>query len=859
MKIRRDGRPLNNQLFIQEDATKGKRGRIVPITVMPFETMTNYAAAASLRCNFDNQTLLYLPPGSVLKLVHTPNIGRQPQYAHMERKEGDMEPKWLLPVVDGSIETDEVDTLPRDSIETCKALLKELEAECVSAFQDAHNTGFYINVYTTKVNALGEKILQGLRKASEKIVTEERARTSDVAEDPQRRADRERIKAVLKKLVYLMNSLQVKSGSELAFPMLFDHMSFSTHRTWEMNMKVPYAKALSSWERHFGRSLKTLRQDTNFAVQLGFILPSQLEGPQKHLPKGWLILPSETLQTPNTKSMADTLQAETGESQEYVYISPKGSRFLSLKAALAHVDKEPLLDTLPQDSSLPPVTATTVEFTSNHEDYMHRNMEDILAELPAYVYNMWVYKATKLTSANRHAFHHLDIPFEASYRQGNVKIQRLSIMPRIPQIEGLFVPSPDVDPHKNALIKLLLFKPIHAEAEMDEQGDAIDPYKQLYMHKTCPTKHHKGDPDKNPYNAFVETWRHYGNDTVLVHAGAADEKLNRRMEWPSIWECKEIFVALMKLAHIFPFHDPSMSEDEQMRLLENSSDVQAKLQDRLSILEYCCYTIRSVATNLDAFARAKAAPKTKSYALDADATEDPTVHRIPETGDDESYEAAPEDMLDADIDGYVTLKAGEAPEKVHHPLSDDARLKALAFSRKRPSKFVRDMISAGLLPITCDLQKFNNKQSASKLVGQRTAEQVQDLHELRRLASSLPSLSKELLDEQRAAFEASAHDARAIVDDNEPAHRVDTEHAPPMRIHIFIIIIVNIIINIIIIIITTISIIIIIIVNIITIINIIIIIIIVNIIIIIIIRYAQSKMAACAIPICSCCCQDSRI
>ena len=41
LKLRRDGRPLNNQLFIQEDATKGKRGRIVPITVMPFETMTN--------------------------------------------------------------------------------------------------------------------------------------------------------------------------------------------------------------------------------------------------------------------------------------------------------------------------------------------------------------------------------------------------------------------------------------------------------------------------------------------------------------------------------------------------------------------------------------------------------------------------------------------------------------------------------------------------------------------------------------------------------------------------------------------------------------------------------------------------
>ena len=166
---------------------------------MPFETMTNYGAAGSLRCNFDNQSLLYLPPGSVLKLLHSPNIGRKPEYAHMERKEGDMNPKWLLPVADGSVETDEVDTRPADDIETCEALLKELESECLSAFQDAHNTGFYINEYTTKVNALGDKILEGLRRASEKIVREEAARTPDVAEDAKRRADRERIKAVLKK------------------------------------------------------------------------------------------------------------------------------------------------------------------------------------------------------------------------------------------------------------------------------------------------------------------------------------------------------------------------------------------------------------------------------------------------------------------------------------------------------------------------------------------------------------------------------------------------------------------------------------------------------------------------------------
>ena len=91
LKMRRDGRPLNNQLFIQEDDAKGKRGRICPIVVCCFETMSNYVAAVSLRCNFDNQSLIYLPPQSVLPLEWAPNIGDKPEFAFMNRNTGDLD------------------------------------------------------------------------------------------------------------------------------------------------------------------------------------------------------------------------------------------------------------------------------------------------------------------------------------------------------------------------------------------------------------------------------------------------------------------------------------------------------------------------------------------------------------------------------------------------------------------------------------------------------------------------------------------------------------------------------------------------------------------------------------------------
>ena len=83
-----------------------------------------------------------------------------------------------------------------------------------------------------------------------------------------------------------MNTLQVKSGSGLVFPMLFDHLSFSTHKTWEMNMKVPYAKALSSWESYFKATLKTIRQNATFAMKIGFLWPSCVDGPHQELPAG---------------------------------------------------------------------------------------------------------------------------------------------------------------------------------------------------------------------------------------------------------------------------------------------------------------------------------------------------------------------------------------------------------------------------------------------------------------------------------------------------------------------------------------------------------------------------------------------
>ena len=118
--------------------------------------------------------------------------------------------------------------------------------------------------------------------------------------------------------------------------MLFDHLSFSTHKTWEMNMKVPYAKALSSWESYFKATLQTLRQNATFAMKIGFLWPSCVDGPHQELPAGWLMQEKKQELTVNMQSAARAAAAEADDPTDYLYISPKGCRFTSLREALKH-------------------------------------------------------------------------------------------------------------------------------------------------------------------------------------------------------------------------------------------------------------------------------------------------------------------------------------------------------------------------------------------------------------------------------------------------------------------------------------------------------------------------------------------
>ena len=64
------------------------------------------------------------------------------------------------------------------------------------------------------------------------------------------------------------------------------------------------------------------------------------------------------------------MQAEIGESDQYVYISPKGCRFASSKAACANAGKEPLLDTAKQLEELCEVRRLATKLPTLSDDML---------------------------------------------------------------------------------------------------------------------------------------------------------------------------------------------------------------------------------------------------------------------------------------------------------------------------------------------------------------------------------------------------------------------------------------------------------------------------------------------------------
>ena len=153
-----------------------------------------------------------------------------------------------------------------ESTDSDDSLEATADRSSLGLFVDAHNTGYYINSYTTKTNPVMDNVLRrlldGLRRAPD---------GPPPTADRTARQDFTRVVQLLSRFETSFRRASWKSGCEMAFPMLFGHLSFSTHRCWTVFMRRAVYCAAEAWRRNYGQ-LATMHV-THLEEKLQFKLP----------------------------------------------------------------------------------------------------------------------------------------------------------------------------------------------------------------------------------------------------------------------------------------------------------------------------------------------------------------------------------------------------------------------------------------------------------------------------------------------------------------------------------------------------------------------------------------------------------
>jgi len=426
-----------------------------------------------------------------------------------------------------------------------------------------------------------------------------------------------------------------------------------------------------------------LAQDPDFRHSLNMFLPQEKN---VVLPSSWLVL-----------HVGDT----------FVYISPKGARFEDYESAQRYLtvvntkqvthDGGKARDNLDADTSEVPENPQANDdaedkykmiCTSYFEDWLHRGRNNLLSALSWYVYSMWIYRAERRPHSETRQEQYLEIDFDPDYQLSRGYVQRVSLHLRVPQPEGMTLPTEAQDPNGNAMYKSLLYRPFHHLVSDINTGETPDPFVCLHTAENDGDSQLASDPFKKTFKA---QWDRY-KVTMECDAKVARKKLQHRREWESIWETKEVVMRMMELAGSGPFTDPTITNIADAR---EAAAQHPLVAGRLEMREYACLVAARSAENFESVALARVAPRIRRDILAKDAEEDKGIRRFAAEHDGDDGESGGLDCFDDDPQQLRDTDG--CPDKPPDVLRAADWKRAWQFDRERTSKFVKEMRDVGIL------------------------------------------------------------------------------------------------------------------------------------------------------------------
>ena len=472
-----------------------------------------------------------------------------------------------LPDEDTGSAAPQVDTASgasqEDAASLSDALYEAGTQAAVAMFVDAHNTGYYINSYTTKLNptmdTVLEKLLAGVRRLQDEWREADFVPPGKDDATASRKSGFARTMQILSRFESSFRRASWKSGSEMMFPILFGHLSFTTHRCWTVYIRKAMWLAGEAWRQAYGQ-LATQEVGAE-PSRLAYTFPS---GVTVNLPTGWREFERDGIKVYESPDgfeydSLDLLEEQLKQGSEGGHCATAGNAAAVLRRVCTDLQEGAIEDDAPTEDAPGSAGARARRgpvALSQLDDWLHRGDNPIVRDMNLYVYSMWVYRVEKnLTMAARStgdkratAPRHVEIDFDEHYPSRESFVQRLTTEPRVPMIEGMQFVS-DSNPEVHYMLLSLLFRPIYVPPLAEDESTHERLLRAYQALCTSPNPgeawpaQNMGPSSKGP---FQRGWELFAAEQDAA-AREAKRKTRRATGVCSLWRTAEVRQALARI------------------------------------------------------------------------------------------------------------------------------------------------------------------------------------------------------------------------------------------------------------------------------------------------------------------------